>query len=92
MDSKNTNVKVKKFSSKKKKEMSDELESIYHLEYMNDMVQQMNKCKHKIISHIYKEFISKDPKNNLDLKSFKNSILRKNREAFLISKSKSKNK
>ena len=76
----------------KDKEMSDKLESIYHLEYMNDMVQQINKCKHKIISHIYKEFISKDPKNNLDLKSFKNSILRKNREAFLISKSKSKNK
>ena len=69
-----------------------ELESIYHLEYINDIVQQMNKCKHKIILHIYKEFISKDPKNDLDLKSFNNSIMRKNREEFITSKSKSKNK
>ena len=89
MDSKNTNVKEKS-SSKKKKEMSDELESIYHLEYINDMVQQMNKCKHKIISHIYKEFISKDPENKLDYKSFKNSILRKKREEFITSKNKNK--
>ena len=80
----------KQDEKKDKIDITDELESLYHLEYLNDMVHQVNNYKLKIITRIFKEFISKEPSNSLDYKSFKNKILKKNREVFNTSKNKDK--
>ena len=79
-------------SSNSKKENSDptEIEALFHLEYLNDMVKQINKIKNNIISDVYKNYIKKDGKVDIDLKTFKSSIIKKDREEFITSKSKSK--
>lgn len=72
--------------NKKDKQEPTEEECIFHLEYVNDMVQQINKIKYKITSRIYKDYIKKDPDIQLDYKSFKNSIFKKRRESFTTTK------
>ena len=53
-------------------------EVIDHLYYMNDFCRQIKNLKNKILYDIFKNCI-KDGKNNIDFKSFKNTIIKKER-------------
>lgn len=62
---------------------------LLHLEYMNDLVNQINLYKKSICRDIYKQYIVKNNNNNnnkkkdLTYKKFYSSIFKNNRPAFI---------
>ena len=62
---------------------------LLHLEYMNDLVNQINLYKKRICKDIYKQYIIKNNKNNdnkkkdLTYKKFYSSIFKNNRPVFI---------